>query len=214
MKQFTRKLLHLGCAAALPLVTENAAAWSSKTYPLFEPVHQMAIENVLKSQISAANLEILKQQQTVVDQDQQAAQSYEHAMTGIERQGETVAQEKPVYEELTEDFIFKNLTAAIQARKNGAQAAAFTALGKALHPLQDATSPAHELFQTWSYDESFWDQALHIAKERTYPDNAFKARLEAVVQYGYDIFTGKTALPNKFFDADGILLLPANYSKP
>src|SRR5579871_1866355 len=61
----------------------GAFAWSSRNCPLFEPVHQMAIQAVLSNQVSAVQLQILQDQQTVVDEDQAAAQSYEHAMTGI-----------------------------------------------------------------------------------------------------------------------------------
>jgi hypothetical protein len=89
-------------------------------------------------------------------------------------------------------------------------------LGQALHALEDATSPSHRGFQTWSYDVGIWEMAQHVAKERVYPDDStadrFQSHLEGVVQYAYDIYMEKIAIPVRFFDSgNGSLILPANY---
>lgn len=92
----------------------------------------------------------------------------------------------------------------------------FTA--KALHTLEDATSPSHEGFQSWNQNESPFLILQHCMAERLYPDGdgqqGYRARLEGSVQWGYDIFTGKTPMPAAFFaSGTGTLLLPASYLK-
>lgn len=199
--------------------TSVAAAWSSKDCPLFEPVHQIAIANALKDKFTSADILVLQQQQTVVDEDQRPNQSFEHAMTGVE-EGQTEVVELPLYIAETETFIRDNLTAAIAGRRAGTPATALPPLGRALHPLEDATSPAHIGFQTWSYDESWWAMAVHVSKERVYPDDpsdraqvAFKKALEGVVNYAYDIYMEKVPMPAQFFDSKGNLILPAMYTQ-
>lgn len=210
---FLKTLLFYIAAVLLQLSAFSAWAWSSKLHdPLFRPVHQMAVEKILKSQINnEANLNLLTNQQVVVDERQKVKQSYEHAMTGLEKD-QVLAQQKPIFQQQAETFIRSNLHNAILARKAGSTTAAFINLGEALHPLQDATSPSHEKFQPWKSNESVWELTNHLTKERTYPtDSNYKARLEGVVQYAYDIFMEKVSLPTSFFDADGNLLLPKNY---
>ena len=96
-------------------------------------------------------------------------------------------------------------------------------LGRALHPLEDATSPAHEPFQPWKYNESLGEMLHHIWIERSYPDDkndtnqvAQLTRLKGAVQYAYDIYTEKiTNLPPRFFDpTNGLLVLPPTYAQP
>ena len=200
------------------VVALRSGAWSSKDCPLFEPVHQIAIANVLKADFSPADILVLQQQQALVDEDQKPSQSFEHAMTGVEK-GQSPAGELPVYIAKTEAFIRTNLAAAIAARKAGS-ADAIPHLGQALHPLEDATSPAHVGFQSWSYDESWWAMAVHVSKERVYPDDssdsaqvANKKALEGVVEYAYDIYMEKVPMPAQFFDSKGNLILPAGYPK-
>lgn len=192
----------------------NAGAWSSQGYPLFESVHQMAIENVLKIAVgNSRNLEVLKQQQLVVDarDNQTAVKSYMHAMTGV------VPQKKMLdFISESEGFVSSNLTNAIRSRKAGAIPAAMEALGQAIHTLEDATSPAHERFQPWKDDETWLEIAKHVAKERVYPDDGnsgYRARLEGAVRWAYDIYLEKAPMPAQFFDpATGMLRLPLSYT--
>jgi hypothetical protein len=194
-------------------------AWSSKDFPPCEEIHQMAIENVLSNQVSPDLIKILQNEQAIVDLDQQASNSFEHSMTGIEDAQQNITNETPIYILKSEAFIHSNLVAAISAREAGNIAEAYTNLGKAIHPLEDATSPAHEPFQAWKYNESLWAEIVHVSKEYSYPDNPNdtnqveeKAELEGSVQYAYDIFMGKTNMPVNFYDhTTGLLDLPSIY---
>jgi len=210
------------CCLWLTLTFAGASvvlAWSSKSYPLFSPVHQLAITAVLSNQVTTVQLQILQDQQLAVDNDQQSFQSYEHAMTGLTNASDTVTRETTNYISLSEQFIRSNLLAAIAAKATNAESLAFTNLGRAIHPLEDATSPAHEPFQTWSYKEGWWSMAVHVSKERVYPNNAGdpaevaeRKNLEGVVQYAYDIYSGTNTMPDHFFNpTNGGLLLPARY---
>lgn len=179
----------------------------------------MAIENVLSNQLSPDLIKILQDQQTVVDQDQKPLQSFEHSMTGIDKAGETTNIETPIYIDETEAFIRTNLTQAIQARKAGNTTNAFAFLGKAMHPMEDATSPSHKPFQTWAYNEGLWAEIVHVYNERSYPDSLNdtnqveeRVELQGAVQYAYDIFMEKTNMPAQFFNhSNDLLVLPPAY---
>ena len=199
-----------------------ARAWSSKGFPPCEPIHQMAIQIVLSNQVPPNLIKVLQYQQTVVDQDQQPTNSFEHSMTGIAKAGETTKIETPIYLDEAEAFIHTNLAKAIAARKAGSTNDAFVFLGKALHPLEDATSPSHKPFQAWKYNEGLWEEITHVFHERSYPDNQSDAKqveervaLEGVVQYAYDIFMEKTNMPAQFFNhTNDQLELPPVYLQP
>jgi hypothetical protein len=192
-----------------------SGAWTSVSGPLTDDIHQKAIDRVLTS-MSAADRKVLEDQQPLVDKDQEPLQSAEHAMTGIDKAGEVDAEEKKNYIGLCEALVQKELMAAIDARKANNLQAALPALGKAMHILEDATSPAHREFQIWSYNFGIWEMARHVFQERVYPDDStpdrYQSHLEGVVQYTYDIYTEKIPMPARFFDpASGALLLPTSY---
>lgn len=200
----------------------GALAWSSKSFPPCEPVHQIAIQLVLSNQVPANLIKILQDEQTVVDQDQQPTNAFEHSMTGLAMAGQTTNVETPIYVEEAEAFIHTNLAKAIQAREAGDITNAFESLGKAIHPLEDATSPSHKPFQPWKYNEGWWEEIRHVFNERSYPDdqgdtNEIQKQLElnGSIQYAYDIFMGKTNMPAQFFNHTNYLLeLPAAYLHP
>jgi len=182
-------------------------AWSSKSFPPCEPVHQIAIQTVLSNQVSADFIQILQDEQTVVDKDQQPTNSFEHSMTGLATSEETTNVEMSQYLTLTEAFIHTNLSEAIKERESGALTNAYELLGKALHPLEDATSPSHKPFQAWKYNEGLWEEITHVFHERSYPDhrtdtNELEEQIElnGSIQYAYDIFVGKAKMPAHFFD--------------
>jgi hypothetical protein len=183
-------------------------AWSSKDLPLFDPIHQQAIDAVLKGVLSDGDRDILKQRQVDVDEDQEPAQSYEHAMTGVEK-GQDEAVEKPLYIVRTEQHLHDLLGKAIRARKDGDVHMALYLLGQAIHAMEDATSPAHEFFQPWRWDESYWQIAKHVAKERSYPDDPRRKALEDSVRWAYALYLEQTPMPVQFFDARGGLLFPS-----
>jgi hypothetical protein len=211
-----RLLFGLVLAALLP--GPPARAWSSKSLPMFEQVHQKAIDRVLRNQIDAQALGWLDDMQKTVDKEQRTAFSYEHAMTGVES-GQTPEGERAVFIQEAEAFVRSSLVKARQQFAAGARQDAFTQLGQALHALEDATSPSHEGFQGWNQHESVFAIMKHCLAERLYPDGkaqeAYRVRLEGSVQWGYDIFTGKAPMPAAFFAAgSGALLLPPSYLKP
>jgi hypothetical protein len=197
------------------LCADSSSAWTSVNGPLTDDIHQKAIDRVLTS-MSAADRKVLEDQQPLVDKDQEPLQSAEHAMTGIDKDGEVEADERKNYIGLCEALVQKELMAAIEARKANNLQVALPALGKAMHILEDATSPAHRGFQVWSYNFGIWEMASHVFKERVYPNDSapdrYQSHLEGVVQYTYDIYTEKIPMPANFFDpASGSLILPSSY---
>jgi len=179
----------------------------------------MAIENVLSNQVPPDLIKVLQDQQTVVDKNQQSTNSFEHSMTGLAAAGETTNIETPIYILETEAFVHTNLALAIQDRKAGDTNDAFVCLGKAMHPLEDATSPSHKPFQAWKYNESLWEEIVHVFHERSYPDSQSdtnqveeRVELEGAVQYAYDIFMEKINMPAQFFNhTNDLLELPPVY---
>ena len=179
----------------------------------------MAIQNVLSRQVPPDLIKVLQDQQTVVDKDQQPTNSFEHSMTGLAAAGETTNVETPIYVLETEAFVHTNLALAIQDRKAGDTNNAIVCLGKAIHPLEDATSPSHKPFQAWKYNEGLWEEIVHVFHERSYPDNQSdtnqveeRVELEGAVQYAYDIFMEKTNMPAQFFNhTNDLLELPPPY---
>jgi hypothetical protein len=212
-------LVAAGSIALLPLLV----AWSSKSFPPpFQEVHQKAIDAVLSTQLGESDLKILRGQQRAVDGDQEPKQSYEHAMTGLMKKGDTTNTLTTNFIQFAETFVRTNLAAAIQARHAGSTQFALQSLGRALHPLEDATSPAHKPFQPWKYNESLGEALHHIWIERAYPDDphdtnqvAELAELKGVVQYGFDIYMERITNPARFFNpTNGVLELPTAYLYP
>lgn len=201
----------LVCLALALASGGQGQAWSSRKMPLFSKVHQTAIDNVLGGKLDPAALAILEAMQTTVDEDQKPAQSAEHAMTGLEKNQDARTM-KPRFIAQAEADLHREFLAAREAMRTGSRDAAFQALGRAIHALEDATSPSHRYFQVWAAGESLVDQARHCLQERSYPTGQTRRRLESSVQYAYDLFTGAAPLPGQFFDAvSGDLLLPASY---
>ena len=192
-------------------------AWTSVKGPLTDAIHQQAIDLVLsKTPMSAADRIILDNQQSLVDKDQEPEQSAEHAMTGITMAGQDEAKERTTYIGQTEELLHNSLVAAINARKANDSADALPALGKAIHILEDSTSPAHRGFQVWSYNFGVWEMARHVLNERVYPDDStaerYQSHLEGAVQYAYDIYMEHIAIPAQFFSStDGSLIIPVSY---
>jgi hypothetical protein len=197
------------------LSARASRAWTSVDGPLTDAIHQMAIDKVLAS-LSSSDRDILKDQQSLVDQDQEPKESAEHAMTGIDKEGLNEASQKIVYIGLTEDLVEAAIRSAIQARKDNNVGRGLPILGKAIHALEDSTSPSHRGFQSWSYSFGLIAKTRHVIAERIYPnDNTvdrYQSHLEGVVEYAYDIYLEKTPMPARFFDpTTGMLLLPASY---
>lgn len=205
--------------AILAFGQTHASAWTSVSTPVTDDVHQQAIELVFKSigGFTPGQIEILKEQQVIVDKDQAPSQSFEHAMTGVEK-GHDATREKTNYIALAEGFVRARLQAAQAARLAGAISNSLVELGTALHPLQDATSPAHTGFQTWSYKETVFSKIAHVWKENEFPGGADRAperaRLLGVVRWAHAIYAGTETMPGRFFKPDGTVDVPAKYLIP
>jgi hypothetical protein len=196
-------------AAVLP-----AAAWSSKDILLFSPVHQDAISRVLGPLLSPADISALRDAQVAADQDQSAAHSHLHAMTGVVKAEDKPDKPRADYIRNAEAALREDLGLAIAAHRQGDGPTAMAKLGAALHILTDATSPTHRGFQPWSYDETIWQKASHVFAERLTPSDTSpagdRARLDAAVRWGYDLYTERAPMPARFFAPDsGMLELPS-----
>jgi len=198
----------------LQLVPATALAWSSLVGPLFDTIHQAAIDHALPA-LSEADRKVLKDQQKVIDTRQSTADSYQHAMMGMSGPPSGVEALRKRFRDLTDGCIHQSLVAAQQSERNGDHTGALQALGAAIHAMEDATSPTHDGFQPWRDDESIWEKAKHVAHERVYPDDSGpssrKVRLEASVAYAYDLFIGRVAQPATFFDTSFRLVIPQSY---
>ena len=204
-----------------------------------EPVHQMAISATLGSRVTADQLADLQQAQVDIDQHQEPEDQYMHAMTAD--------YASPGWDERPDDirnanrFVRDNLARAIEQYRAGDSHGAMASLGRAMHTLQDATSPSHEGFQL--YDGPGTGQfpsvlaALrgldHLQAENEYPGphSRVGANLEGATVWAYDIFvrgvtdgevsvlgegdgtSGSTDPADiQFFDErTGRLMLPAQY---
>lgn len=108
------------------------------------------------------------------------------------------------------------------------RAQAMIHLGNVIHLLQDGVSPSHELFQQWfgpgSGEGTRTGRVLrgitHAMSESEYPqDDATRGRLEGATRWVFDLFkrlrhgAGLTG-SEIFFDANGELNLPDQYSAP
>lgn len=197
-----------------------ALAWSSMDFFGVQPVHQIAIENVLSNQVPANLIEILQNEQAYVDTFQDATDSFKHSMTGLNDVGEPLTNEQYKYILAAEQFVHTQLSEAIAARLAGNTNLAYTNLGIALHPLEDATSPAHKPFQGWlGSKEGLLETMEHVDQEWSYPDDTNdpvqveqRAELEGSVQYAYNIFIGSNSMPVNFYNhTNGLLILPTEY---
>jgi hypothetical protein len=198
------------------IVAVPAHSWTSVKGPFSDEIHQTAIDNVLTPSMNSTDRGILKDQQALVDKDQEADQSAEHAMTGVIKGSSYSVALKTKYIVLTEDLVHAALLDAIKNRKENQTTIALQSLGKAIHALEDSTSPAHEQFAVWSDDFGIWEMAKHVAKERVYPNDdppqRYQSHLEGTVGYAYAIYIEAAPMPAHFFSPiDGSLIIPSQY---
>jgi len=83
---------------------------------------------------------------------------------------------------------------AQKALKEGNIDRAYELLGIAIHPLQDATSPAHAGFQVWTGHEGLFTESDHLEKEDTYPGG--NSNLQKVTDYYINLFQNNLPLTN------------------
>ncbi|QDK24726.1 hypothetical protein FHG67_07215 [Leptospira weilii] len=203
------------------LVPNLQNTWSSKEiFDMFEPIHQDAVGNVLTGKTLKSLIEKIQNQQVIIDELQGDEDLHKHANTpkGGDKAHEIANAEAFVQENLTK-------AKAIIQEKGWNRLSANDinnlgeAMGNVIHVLTDATSPSHQGFQ--EFDNHSWNKYFkaleHVSKERFYPieGSLERAKLEGSVKWVFDIVTGNTKTPEKFFNSEsGYLNLPNKYYNP
>ena len=106
-------------------------------------IHDQIIDKSLKDKLTDEERQILKNESKAVDKDQSQEGSYKH---GMRSPNQTIDQARGAHEK----YISQNLHDAIRAQKEGHRTEALRALGRGIHAISDATSPAHEGYQVWN----------------------------------------------------------------
>jgi hypothetical protein len=181
-----------------------------------QPLHAMTGEGMTEQEaISQANRFVHEEIKLARDDAAAAAQlqpTIDSLKVQIEKLGDSPTSAK--------DNEFKSKMVArldaLTGKQRGLQDEAMVHLGNAIHTLQDATSPAHEGFQT--YHPSPAGAAGHALKEFQYPKNGTReqARLEGATRWGFEMYrTGN--VPEKVFGDSGYIKIPPefiHYSQP
>ena len=194
-------------AAGNPVnLADPTGKWASKSVA---PIHQKAIDQAgATCLLPASDRQILKDMQEEVDgpQNQDAAHAYMHAM----RDG-SAKQTAPAAQQMANDRVRTLITSARDAEKSGDHDKAIKELGRALHTLQDSTSPAHHGFQPWY---NYWgdvanpNEWAHAANESIYPGSGswLVQATDDAYEYFYDYKThgvSSEPLPADFFNKYG-----------
>lgn len=167
-------------------------------------VHKMSIRDWLRG-LPDMDIETLCKMQDEVDADanQSAAKAFMHAMSDGEKQ-----QSPEAAKETANNRVRTLLTSARMFESKSEHKAAMEELGRAMHTLQDSTSPAHHGFQPW-YDygggKGNPHEWMHGSRESVYPSGA--SWLGTATLRSYNYFTG-TTMPADFFadlKADGVV---------
>ena len=155
--------------------------------------HQNSIERVLGSRVSRRELEILKQEQYDWDgESQDEFYAFTHAMRA---HGESVEDAR----RKANEWIRSNINIARKLASSGHREEAMHYLGRAMHTLQDSTSPAHAGFEE-AWDDSFLQQLNHLPHYLTEnfdpgPCSVLDRATDAVYKY----FTGELEMPDNLF---------------
>ncbi len=156
-------------------------------------VHQRIISRVLNERATPEELRILMQEQADFDDDtQDEVYAYQHAMRMRGERPEDARRK-------ANRFVRQQICIARRLAAKGQIADAMHNLGRAIHTLQDSTSPAHANFAVaW---ENSWLQTInhlpHYATENFDPGPDSVADYMTLKAWRY--FTGEDAMPNDFF---------------
>lgn len=173
----------------------NQPDWASK---LFWKVHQQANRNGInrkgkaktKEEADARAIQLAALNEGTVWADANSHQTGEYAFMHAMSNDPSNADSKMKAIE----FIRKYYSMALEVlKKGGDDKYAYLLLGIALHPLQDATSPVHAGFQTWTGKESKLQVAWHAVQELRYP--GIDSNLQKVTNRVLDLFQEKHNLP-------------------
>lgn len=159
----------------------------------FLHVHQAAIDRSLPF-LPRHDRDTIKTQQVIADRDQSTAGSYMHAMRGT---GQSASDART----LANDYIRRNITLARELDAKGKHDDAMVYLGKAIHTMQDATSPVHKGFQEWnaSWSSTSEEVRKHVNGESYDPGAG--SELDRATLQAYDYFKGRDPLPVDVFAA-------------
>ncbi len=138
-------------------------------------IHNKILETAFKGILTTKQIDVLKQASVKVDEDQSIEGSYKHEMRSP---GETVEDA----ESKMNEFISNEQNIFI----TGEGDAALEALGEAMHPLMDATSPSHEGFQEWGGLNSatnLINGGVHVMKESIISDKTLQATAQKILQF-------------------------------
>lgn len=102
--------------------------------------------------------EAIKRGSQRVDKDQSIKSSFQHAMRAP---GQSVDDAR----EKTEKFVSEKFGVYHHEMESGKTKEAYEALGEAMHPVMDSTSPAHEGFQAWEGLSHLFETGRHVLKE-------------------------------------------------
>jgi len=125
-----------------------------------EQVHNTILERAFKGNVSDSALAALKRGSKEADtmKYQDPAHSYMHAMRSPNQSAEDAAG-------LTVTFIMQKVAAYKTLLSQGKTDKAYEALGMAMHPLMDNTSPSHYDYQGWNLIPLI-DIGVHKSNER------------------------------------------------
>ncbi|WP_376717558.1 hypothetical protein [Mucilaginibacter terrae] len=169
--------------------------WASK---MAFKVHQKANENGInrngkakdksEEELRAIEIDGLNSGTVWADENQHQTGEYSfmHAMTNDPEQ-------RRMNKELALEFVRKYYAQAQEKLKSGDAHFAYFLLGVALHPLQDATSPAHAGWQKWTGKENWLQLILHAGKELFYPGT--DSNLQKITNKILDLFQSGKPLP-------------------
>jgi hypothetical protein len=158
--------------------------------------HQAIINRSLAGRATANDLRILMQEQQDFDGDTQA-EAYAH-MHAMRRRGESREDAR----RKANRFVRGEICIARSLAAKGHHGEAMRRLSRAMHSVQDATSPAHANFAA-AWEDTLLQMIDHIPHYIT-EDFDPGAGSSADVATGriWDYFTGKTPLPADFFNGE------------
>ena len=126
---------------------------------------------------------------------QDGPNAYRHAMRNGDVNPDGTKQTVEEAKTKADAFVRAQFTLAQKLLAEGKTAEAYKQFGIGLHVLQDATSPAHAGFQSWSSNESWASQKWHSFSERTFP--GVNSNLQNVTTLAIEWFeNGKIPFPS------------------
>ena len=153
-------------------------------------VHQEANKRVLRWYLTEEQIEILNYATEVVDSkpNQTGPNAYKHAMRGTWSEEATSSLVPASYaRSLANNWVREQFANAQYFKSIGDMDSALFYFGKALHTLQDSTSPSHSGFKSWTGHERIGKIIKHVSGEIFYWQTK-NTNLEYVTEVAYSWF--------------------------